>query len=110
MLKYLTSRLSSRAKNEIDSSQLLSIKTLQKAENHRILPQLEATLQIFPPEFATHSLRNPLLKDMFGLNRDIEILHLSTLQAPVLACSLGYFDKTALFRNPRGNPPDFSGT
>ena len=64
MLKTLTSLLSSRAKNENDSSQLLSIKTLQKAENHPIPPQLVATLQIFPTEFVTHSLRNAFLKDV----------------------------------------------
>ena len=42
MPKTLTSLLSSRAKNENDSSQLLSIKTLQKAENHRIIQYLHS--------------------------------------------------------------------
>ena len=66
-----------RTKN--NSSQLLSIP-----------PQLEATLQIFWPESVTHSLRNPLLKEI-----DIEILLRCTLQEPVLACSLKYFENPA---------------
>ena len=46
-----------------------------------------------------HPLRNPLLKDaLVYLDRVIEVLHHCTLQAPVLACSPGYFG------NPLGNP------
>ena len=52
-----------------------------------------------------HPLRNPLLKDVLVYrDRDVEMLLHCTLQAPVLACSLGYFDNTALFRSPLGNP------
>ena len=84
---------------------LLSLATLQRAENHPVPPQLKAPLQIFPTEFVLLPLRNLLQKDVLVyLNRDIEILLHCTLQAPVLACSLGYFDSPALFRNPLGNP------
>ena len=83
---------------------LLSLATLQKAENHPVPPQPEAPLQVFPTEFELHPLRNLLQKDVLVyLDRDIEILLHCTLQAPVLACSLGYFDSPALFRNPLGN-------
>ena len=68
---------------------LLSLTTLQKAENHPVHPQLEAPLQIFPTEFVMHPLGNPFRKDIFvHLDRDIEILH---------------FDNPTLFRNPLGN-------
>ena len=64
-------------------------------------PQLEVTLQMFSADLVTHPLRIPLLKDVLVyLDRGIEILLHCTLHTPVLACSLGYFDNPALFRNP----------
>ena len=55
---------------------------------HPKLPQLEVTLHMFSAD--------PLLKDILVfLDRDIEILHHCTLQTPVLACSLGYFNNPA---------------
>ena len=61
-------------------------------------PQLEVTLQMFSADLVTHPFTNPLLKDILVyLGRDSEILHHCTLQTPVLACSLGYFDSPALF-------------
>ena len=78
--------------------------TICTAQRASKLPQLEVTLQMFSADLVTHPLRNPLLKDILVyLGRDIEILHHCTLQTPALACSLGYFDNPALFRNPLGN-------